>query len=396
MAWVRFAFVKGLWSWTRKYGPDLLIAAAALEAVVQVATAGNDPQAPRLEPWLSAVLIAAVVLSLLARHRLPFAAPAALWLLAASLSFVDGRLIEFAAGTYVAGLAAAFLLGAVRDEVQARVGLAIAAGGAVIVAYNSPTHAPGDIVLLPAIFGLAWLAGLAQRRRTLQAETAEQRADRAEREREVAARIAVAEERARIARELHDIVAHAVSVMVLHVGAVRHRLPGELSEDIDALQGVEQTGRSALGEMRRLLGALRRDDESGDLAPQPGLARLEPLLQDVRSAGLQVELEVDGDPFPLPHALDVSAYRIVQEGLTNTLKHGHASEAHVVIGYGSDEVRIDVRDDGNGAPSGDGLGHGLIGIRERVKIYGGEMSAAPASDGGFILSTRLPLTESRA
>jgi signal transduction histidine kinase len=180
--------------------------------------------------------------------------------------------------------------------------------------------------------------------------------------------------------------------MVLHVGAVRHRLPDQLAEEAEALEGVEQTGRGALGEMRRLLGVLRRDDEPGELAPQPGLARLEPLLQDVRGAGLDVDLEVDGEPFPLPQALDVSAYRIVQEGLTNTLKHAHASQARVVIGYGSHEVRIDIRDDGNGAPSGDGLGHGLIGIRERVKIYGGEMSAAPASDGGFLLSTRLPLT----
>jgi signal transduction histidine kinase len=183
--------------------------------------------------------------------------------------------------------------------------------------------------------------------------------------------------------------------MVLHVGAVRHRLPGELAEDAEALQDVERTGRSALFEMRRLLGAIRGDDEPGELAPQPGLDRLEPLLADVRGTGLHVDLEVAGDPFPLPQAIDVSAYRIVQEGLTNILKHAHASEAHVMIGYGSDEVRIDVRDDGHGARNGDGLGHGLIGIRERVKIYGGEMSAATAIDGGFVLSTRLPLTGSR-
>jgi MYXO-CTERM domain-containing protein len=393
---VTFALVKRLWSWTRRYGADLLIAGAAVEAAVQVATAGDDPQAPRAVTWVAALAAAGLVAPLFARRRWPFAAPAALWLLAAAISFADGRLVVFSAGDYVAGLVAAFLLGSLRNENAGRAGLAVTIGAAAIVMYNNPEHGTGDLIVLPVLFGLAWLAGLAQRNQAVQAETAEQRAEQAEGEREAAARVAVAEERARIARELHDIVAHAVSVMVLHVGAVRNRLPGELAEDARALQEVEQTGRGALGEMRRLLGALRRDDEPGELAPQPGLARLEPLLQHVRSAGLDVGLEVDGDPFPLPDAIDISAYRIVQEGLTNTLKHAHASEARVVIGYASDEVRIDVRDDGDGAPSGDGLGHGLIGIRERVKIYGGEMTAAPASDGGFVLSTRLPLTGAHA
>ena len=380
--------------WLRKYGLDALIAVAALEAALQVAVVNDHERAPTISPGFAVGGVLLIVLPLLARRRLPFAAPLAVWLFAASLSFVDGRLVVFPLGVYVAGLAAAFLLGTVRNELEGRVGLAVAAVGSAIVMSNNPTHSPGDIVLLPVVFSLAWLAGLTQRMRTLQAETAEQRAERAERERDMAARVAVAEERARIARELHDIVAHAMSVMVLQVGAVRHRLPDELAEDAEALKGVEGTGRGALGEMRRLLGALRRDDEDAELAPQPGLARLEPLLEDVRKAGLHVDLEVDGDPFPLPEGIDVSAYRIVQEGLTNTLKHGHASSARVEIGYEPDELRIDVRDDGDGAASGDGLGHGLIGLRERVKIYGGSMSAAAARDGGFVLSTRLPLNGS--
>ena len=396
MASGTFVPVKRLVLWIRRYGLDLLVVGAAIEAAVQVAVGGDSARAPDTSPALAATGAALIVLPLLARRRFPFAAPLAVWLLAASFSFIDGKLVAYPVGAYAAGLAAAFLLGTVRNELEGRIGLAVAAGGAAIVVSNAPSNSAGDVVVLPAVFALAWFAGLAQRKRTLQAETAEQRAERAEREREAAARLAVAEERARIARELHDIVAHAVSVMVLQVGAVRHRLPGELAEDADALQGVERAGRTALGEMRRLLGALRRDDEDAELAPQPGLARLEPLLQDVRNAGLRVDLEVDGDPFPLPQAIDISAYRIVQEGLTNTLKHARASEARVVIGYGRDELRIDVRDDGDGSPSGDGLGHGLIGIRERVKIYGGEMSAAAARDGGFTLSTRLPLTGSRA
>jgi signal transduction histidine kinase len=141
---------------------------------------------------------------------------------------------------------------------------------------------------------------------------------------------------------------------------------------------------------------MRRDDEAADLAPQPGLGRLDLLLEQVRAAGLPVRLEVRGEPVALPEALDLSAYRIVQEGLTNALKHAHASQAEVVIGYDGDQLRIEVRDDGEGPSEGDGAGHGLAGIGERVKIYGGAMTAAPASGGGFVLSTCLPLEGHRA
>jgi signal transduction histidine kinase len=247
---------------------------------------------------------------------------------------------------------------------------------------------------VPGTFVLGWLAGFAQRERSVQVDRAEERAQQAEREQVTAARIAVAEERARIARELHDIVAHAVSVMVLQVGAVRHRLPENFEEeDAAALRGVEETGRGALGEMRRLLEAMRRDD-APDLAPQPGLARLDALLEEVRRAGLPVDLQVEGEPFPLPGAIDLSAYRIVQEGLTNTLKHANAGEAHVLLRYAADELRIEVADDGRGArgAGGDGRGHGLVGVGERVKLYGGEMATSTVNGRGFRLTTRLPLT----
>jgi signal transduction histidine kinase len=234
------------------------------------------------------------------------------------------------------------------------------------------------------------------RERAEQAEEAEERAAQAEREREAAARVAVAEERARIARELHDIVAHAVSVMVLQVGAVRHRLPQELAEDREALDDVERAGRTALAEMRRLLGAMRRDGDGVDLSPQPGLDRLESLADEVGRAGLPVRLHVEGEAGPLPRAVDLSAYRIVQEGLTNALKHAGASHADVTVRYETDELRLEVRDDGVGTASTDGLGHGLVGIRERVKIYGGEMSAGAAPEGGFVLSARLPREGSQA
>jgi signal transduction histidine kinase len=382
----------------RSYGFDLLIVVAAAASALEVALR-HDPRAPTTTAWFAAPAIAFVILPLLARRRFPFAAPAAVWLLAASLSFVDGRLVPFTASATVAGFAAAFLLGRLSDTMQARLGLAIVIGAAAIIVYNDPTHAAGQLIFTPALFAIGWVAGFALRARGEQVEVAEARAREAEREREAAARIAAAEERTRIARELHDIVAHAVSVMVLQVGSVRHQLPETLGEDREALEGVEKTGRTALAEMRRLLGAMRRDGDEVDLAPQPGLDNIDALIAQVSRAGLAVDLQIDGEPFPLPRALDLSAYRIVQEGLTNALKYAHASRADVLIRYGADELQIDVRNDGNGEASDDrehdGLGYGLVGVRERVKVYGGEMSARTQSDGGFLLTARLPLEDRR-
>ncbi len=389
--WSRFVDMNRFTQLARRYGLDVLVVLAAAAAVLEVTLRDDPTRAPSTPLWFAAPAVVLVVLSLLGRRRFPFEAPVALWLLVALVSFVDGRLIVVVNSVYTAGIVAAFLLGNARDTVRARIGLAVVVGALEIVIYNDPNRAPANFIFIPLLFVVAWFAGFGLRERAAQAEAAEERATHAERERESAARIAVAEERARIARELHDVVAHAVSVMVLQVGAVRHRLPEALEEDREALTGVEQAGRTALTEMRRLLGAMRSDGDGLELAPQPGLDSLEALLQSVGRAGLPVRLHVDGDATPLPRAIDLSAYRIVQEGLTNVLKHAHASQADVTIRYAPDELRIEVRDDGVGGSTGNGLGHGLVGIRERVKIYGGEMSAGPAPEGGFVLSTRLPL-----
>jgi signal transduction histidine kinase len=383
--------VSRVWPLTRRYGFDLAVVVAALAGALEVALRHDPSREPRTTHWFAVPTVAIVVLLLLSRRRFPFAAPAAFWLLATALTFVDGRLIVFANGVYIAGLGGALLLGNLRDARQARIGLVIVLGGAAIIAYNDPNHSAGELVFIPILFAIGWLVGIALRERGIQAEAAEARAAQAEREREAAARLAVAEARARIARELHDVVAHAVSVMVLQVGAVRHRLPQERAQDRDALSDVERAGRTALAEMRRLLSAMRDADDDLELGPQPGLDGLEQLLEEVRRAGLPVELHVEGEPHPLPRALDLSAYRIVQEGLTNALKHAQAGRADVVVRYAPEEVRIEVRDDGVGTAATDGLGHGLVGIRERVKLFGGEMSAGAANGGGFVLSTRLPL-----
>ena len=335
-------------------------------------------------------MIAGVILALLLRERFPFAAPAALWLVCTAISFLDGRLVPGQPAVFVAGLGGAVLLGNLPTP-RARAGLVIVLTGAAIVVYNQPGHDAGDFAFTPLVFLIGWLVGFALRERTEQTEAAEERARRAEQDRETAARIAVAEERARIARELHDVVAHAVSVMVLQVGAVRHRMPESDEANRRALGNVERAGRGALAEMRRLLGAMRSEEEQGSLGPQPGLADLPVLVEDLRGAGLAVDVHVHGEPSPLPAGLDLSAYRIVQEALTNVLKHADTPRADVELHYSARELCLEVRDQGAGKPGPAGFGHGLVGIGERVKLYGGDLQAGPAPRGGWILRARLPL-----
>jgi signal transduction histidine kinase len=375
----------------REYWFELLIGGLLVAAMLELVLQYDSPGAPPTSIWLAVPAVAVLVGPLFARRSYPFAAPAAYWILATVLSFIDGALIPFMTSLFPVGMASAFLLGYQRDDKRAWAGLGIVLVGITTVVYNIPGVATAEIFVIPIDFGISWAAGYALRERAQKAEAAETRAERAEREREVAARLAVAEERARIARELHDVVAHAVSVMVLQVGAVRHQLPEAQADDREALRGVERAGRTALTEMRRLLAAMRRDGDDVEFTPQPGLDALEALLEDVGRAGLPVELHVDGDPIPLPRGIELSAYRIVQEGLTNALKHAHASDADVTVRYRADEVEIEIRDNGLGSATSDGLGHGLVGVRERVKIYGGEMSAGTATGGGFVLSTRLPI-----
>ena len=375
----------------RKWWFDVPIALLALAGMLEVVVGRNSADAPEETLWFVLPAIVVLVLPIFTRRRFPFAGPAAYWLLAVALAFVDWRIVPFAVSLFPVGLAVAFLLGNLRNPLKAGLGLLIVIAGAGIVVYEIPGHSTAELIFIPLEFTIAWLAGFALRERAEQAEAAELRAAVAERERDAAARVAVAEERARIARELHDIVAHSVSVMVLQVGAVRHNLPEGQAADGEALKGVERAGRTALAEMRRLLSAMRTEGDEAELVPQPGLDGLDSLLEEVGRAGLPVELRIEGDASPLPRAIELSAYRIVQEGLTNALKHAGATKADVVVRYEPHALQLEVRDDGLGNTTSDGLGHGLVGIRERVKIYGGEMSAGAANGGGFVLSTRLPL-----
>jgi signal transduction histidine kinase len=219
----------------------------------------------------------------------------------------------------------------------------------------------------------------------------ERRAQLAERERDLAAREAVVEERARIARELHDAIAHNVSMMVVQAGAERRVLEASEGSTPEVLATIERIGRGALTEMRRLVGMLR-SDTADELAPQPGLGDLSTLAAQVREAGLPVELRVEGERRELPVGIELSAYRIVQEALTNALKHAGRAQATVQVRYGRDSLELEIVDDGAGAaaPVSSG-GHGLVGIRERVALYGGRLDAGRRPSGGFAVRVLLPI-----
>jgi signal transduction histidine kinase len=296
---------------------------------------------------------------------------------------------------FAVGLAAAFLLGNLRDARKAGIGLAIVLASTAILVSRIPGHTTAEVFFIPLDFAICWFAGFMLRETADQAQAAEARATVAERDREADALRAVVEERTRIARELHDIVGHSVSVMTVQVSGVRRLLRPGQEQELEALLAVERTGREALTEMRRVVGALRDPDEAPALAPQPTLSRVKELVANARETGLPVDLEIEGQPVPLPAGVDLTAYRLVQEGLTNTIKHAAAHHADVRVRYDTDHVEIEVSDDGQGGDGADtalnGGGHGLVGMRERVSIYGGDLEAGPRAEGGFRLRARLPV-----
>jgi signal transduction histidine kinase len=255
---------------------------------------------------------------------------------------------------------------------------------------------PSDLAAALVFFVGPWAVGATTAGRAARAEEAVARAERLEREREEESARAAAEERTRIARELHDIVSHSISVVTIQTQAVRRRLGPEQAAEARDLAAVEATAREALAEMRRLFGVLRTEgDQPLALSPQPGLSELDRLVRQVDSAEMQVDLRVEGDPVPLSPGVDLAAYRIAQEGLTNALRHAHASEAHVLVRYAPGRLDVEVADNGRGlrrTTSSNG-GHGLVGIRERVALYGGTVELEPSSTGGVRLAVSLPLKE---
>jgi signal transduction histidine kinase len=331
---------------------------------------------------------------LLVQPRWPFAGPLLATAAIAAAPAIDPEGIENAATPFFAILLAAWCFGAYNPPRLALVGLGTLLAATTFVSLSFPDFAATDILWIGGFVTAGWLAGFAVRHQAGQTQRLRELAARLKEQQEERAEEAVEAERARIARELHDVVAHHVSVMTVQAGAVRRLLTPDQERQREALLSVEETGRKALTEMRRLLGVLKENggDQRAPLAPQPGMATLDTLLGQVREAGLPVEMRTEGRPVELPPGIDLSAYRIVQEALTNALKYAGPARAWVVVRYGDGDLELEIANDGGtDAMEADGGGRGLVGMRERVAVYGGELESGPRPGGGFAVRARLPI-----
>jgi signal transduction histidine kinase len=366
----------------------LLLLLMAAELAGKGLEAGESVSTP-----VAYVLAAAITLPFATHRRYPLASVAV-----STLAVVAYALGHFSAFPGYSLFALTFAVSLHTDWRRA----GIAFGAALVALSVSLSLQPARVVTpstwITTVLALtvAWLAGENVRVRRIRLSALEERAHHLEHDRELRARQAVSEERLRIARELHDVVAHSMSVIAVQAGVANHVIDSRPELARQALATVETNTRAALVEMRRLLGVLRQGDEpSASLAPAPGLTDVPALVLQLTQAGLAVEVRVDGEPGGVPDGVDLSAYRIVQEGLTNVLRHG-GPRAQVAIGYPGTAVVIEICDEGRGvrARSGvNGPGHGLIGMRERVAVFGGRLTAGPRPDGGFRLMATLPFAE---
>lgn len=364
---------------------------------------------PGANPGLGTVLRLAQTLPLLLRRRAPLGSFAAILAAGPGGAYIWGFDVATSWGTPIALDVGLYSLAAYRPR---PISLSVLVGFLLFILIWTLSSPWGIQQTLPdsLLFGgipatAAWVAGDIVRVRRIRGQALAVQAARDALEREEAARQAMSEERARqaavaersrIARELHDVVAHNVSVMVVQAGAARRMLTKDPAEARKSIASIESTGRQALTEMRRLLGVVRKPGRTMELAPQPGLEQIQTLVEKMREAGVEVSLEVEGTARPLPPGLELSAYRVVQEALTNVLKHAQARHATVRLRYGRDELRIAVIDDGRGHVVFEGepeAGFGLIGLRERVALFGGEFESGnlPPGRRGYQVVATLPL-----
>jgi signal transduction histidine kinase len=366
----------------------LAVAAFAEDLVSPTVVVRNVSYDRGPEAVIAAVLVAAVVLAVL-RRRLGVIAPLAAVALFGVASFTAPVWLIDSSALFVLVMVICGMAGYLVDDRGGRLALPVlwTVGIVATLEYPRPAWSTGIAVL--GFMTIAWSVGFLTRYPVARARSAEAHATQLEHDREEAARQAVMQERRRIARELHDVVAHSVSVMTVQAGGVRRLLRADQERERDALLSVERTGRDALAEMRRLVGLLRDDGEISPLAPQPGLDTLDALLDTVRDAGLNVDLVVEGGRRELPPGLDLAAFRVVQEALTNALRHASPTHASVRLRFAPDALRIEVANDGvNGGPIG--RGHGSTGMRERVALYGGTVESGPR-DGGYLVAATLPI-----
>ena len=344
-----------------------------------------------LSPYAGSVPLVLVQAAALAWRR---RAPLAALLVASAALFVEtaaGVPLHTPISPIVVGLIVVYSVAQYEPLPRAAVGLAAALAGIFasieLAVANGESYGGTDRAFVAFLLIGPWLVGRALHGRTLEAVEHAERAARLEREREAA----VEQERARIARELHDVIAHSLSVMIVQAGAGEEVAKRSPERVVEPLRSIQETGRQALSEMGRLLGMLREGGEELGLVPQPGVDDLDALLEQTRRAGLPAELTVEGARRPLPPGLDLSAYRIVQEALTNARKHGGDARAQVRLHYRPEALEIEVLDDGAGSVNGAGGGHGLIGMRERVAVFGGTLVVGPRPGGGYALHATLPL-----
>jgi signal transduction histidine kinase len=375
----------------KRYAFDAAVVAVAVFTQIEIwAVPVPGPKIALVPGMLFATL------PLLARRRFPFAAPACVFAALAGMTFADSESTSGTPSTIFALLFAFWVMGAQRERRPALAGLVTGLAAIVVIIERDPGLGYAGTSGHFLFAGGVWLAALVLQRRSHRAAELEEEAARLERERGERERAAVADERRRIARDLHEVIAHSVGVMTVQAGAARLLLAEEAEGAREPLVSVEETGRQALAEMRRLLGILRREDDEAALAPQPGLARLEGLVAEASSAGLPVELTVEGERATLPRGVDLAAYRIVQEALANARKHAGPARARVTVRYGDETLELEIASDGQAAASADGDGHGLVGMRERAELYGGELEAGPSQGGGYAVRARLPVEPARA
>lgn len=372
----REAVLTRIWHLLRAYTADIVIVGLAVANEVEIIVTRADVNTAVQIPV--GLFYAA---PLLARRWFPLGAPLFVFGAFALSVTVDPDGLQNLDVAFLCALGAMVSMGAIGELRQALAGGSIGLAAVFWVQVRLGPNSIGDWVGTFFVFTAMWFAGLLLSSRARLAREAETRAA-----------TAVADERARLARELHDIVGHSVSVMTVQASAVRRLLHDDQEREREALLVVEQTGREALAEMRRLVGVLRRPEEAPALAPQPGLEHVAKLVDQAREAGLPTELRIEGEAVELASSSDLTAYRVVQEGLTNALKHANASQAEVHVRYDGAEVEVVVRDNGRGGGSGGGGGHGLVGMRERVAVSGGELHAGRLPDGGFELRARIPVT----
>lgn len=376
----------------RRRLPDRVVDAAIVGALAVAFTLAAILGARHAPMWVVIAAGLALTLPLLARRRAPLTVE--LVVSAVALAMAAWMIDGYATVSPLIPVLIAGYSTAVHARGRAAIaGLVVVVAVPMLIALIMGSTVWGDYVFPSLIVGLAWLGGWLVRSRTELAAQLHEEAVRAEDERALLAEIAVAEERRRVARELHDIVAHSMSVMVVQAGGARRILDRDPARAADAAAQIERTGREALGEMRRLLGVLGVDAER---SPQPGMDQVGELVGRARAAGLPVELEVEGARRRLPAGVDLTGYRIVQEALTNTMKHAGSAPTSVRVRYADDALELQIADRGVVAPRLDDPGHGLIGMRERVRVVGGELHAGPRADGGFDVRARLPLAREAA